>query len=559
LKFTQSKSWEEGTFDCGLCGQAIAIDVRAIGTEVSCPHCDGEIIVPGFVKSDDTGSGSKNKPIADHSASERSGDRPAVSSMSLPPPRKKGESPTVAALAEENQELPSYSFPGAASSSVEGAAIVPAICRGDVGIFKSRRIGNRHVAFGCPFCAKPIEIKLRQQGKQLQCVECSGTMIAPDLDTGEEVQTISGKGGIAGSQKVNLPGVKTPSLQKAESLRDPLSRPLVKSETRHENSPDGIAPVTVATGERSVRHRLNNDREAKLISPDIVEVGQGMENQWDTLDGRGEGSGNWMSRLRFIALIMMPVSMVLIVVMSLKRSNRMEEAAVSEGSSPGNGFDEKTPAQRAISLSSEFSLLSTVNQRLKYVRHPNASLSRMKKYYAAVPNNIVFPPLDVRSYQDEVIDGIRFARMTSIVEPGKRQREFFFELSEGGGLLLDWESATGYCDTDVMEYSSGTTTGPVQMRVMVKPSDYYAFEFADADAFDCYEITDLISSIRIYGYVESVSANGEALRGLHPGERQEQKGFVYCTLVLRASKGADSRGARQVRIDKMVKNNWLLP
>ena len=213
------------------------------------------------------------------------------------------------------------------------------------------------------FCAKPIEIKLKQQGKQLQCVECSGTMIAPDLDTGEEVQTISGKGGIAGSQKVNLPGVKTPSLQKAESLRDPLSRPLVKSETRHENSPDGIAPVTVATGEGSVRHRLNNDREAKLISPDIVEVGQGMENQWDTLDGRGEGSGNWMSRLRFIALIMMPVSMVLIVVMSLKRSNRMEEAAVSEGSSPGNGFDEKTPAQRAISLSSEFSLLSTVNQR----------------------------------------------------------------------------------------------------------------------------------------------------------------------------------------------------
>ena len=556
LKFSQSKSPEEGTFDCGLCAQSIVIDVRAVGTGINCPHCDGKITVPGFAKSDEVGVRMAQCASDDNMEKKGYGNQPAVS---LPSPRKRGESPKAPAMADESARLPSYRFTSAVPDPVDSAAIVSAISRGEAEVLKSRKVGTRHVVFGCLFCAKPIEIKLRQQGKKFQCTECSGTMIAPDHDAGVEAQPVSGKGGIAGDQNINLPRVKTRALQKAGSRGDPLERPPGKGAMLHEARSEAVAPVTGVVAEQSVRHRLNDEREAKFVPRDAVEAAKGRQGQWDAPGSMVRRSGMGLKRLRFLALIIMAVSMVLIVVMSLKRSNVIEREALLAVNSRDQGVAGMTAVQKAISLSSEFSLLSTVNQRLKYVRHPNVSLRRMKKHYAAVLNNTVFPTLNVRSYQETEINGIRFARMTSIVDPGKRQREFFFELSDDGGLLLDWESAVGYCDVDAMEYSSDPAKGPVQMRLLVKPADYYAFEYQDADAFDCYEITDLTSRIRIHGYVESGSANALALHSLHPGGSDGQKGFVYCTLVLRAGEGVASGGARQVRIERFVKDSWLLP
>ncbi len=554
MKFSQSNSPEEATFDCDLCGQEIAIDARAGGTEVSCPYCDGEIVVPDFQKSEDNRGDIKKVPSTTQSA--------------LPSPRKEGESPKVPVLGEGTSELPSYRFTRASPSPVDSVAMVAAISRGELEILKSRKIGSRHVAFGCPFCAKPIEIKLKQQGKPLQCVECSGKMIAPDHDAGIEAQPVSGQGGVAGEKKINLPGIKTKSLQKTDHRRHPSTAAIGEGEGLEENITEESLPVTGKDGGRSSIHRLNNDRETKFVPRDAVEAAKGMEKQWDESWGmmiegqqQSQSAQRFLGRRRFrlFAMIIMIASMVLIVVMSLKRSNLMKGEVGADGRGQGDDFGLREPAQKAISLSGKFSLLSTVNQRLKYVRHPNSSLTRMKKYYAVVLNNTVFPALDFKSYQATKINGIRFARMTSIVDSEARQREFFFELPDDGELLLDWESAVGYCDVDIMEYSRDPVSGPVQMRVLVKPADYYAFEFANADAFDCYEITDLTSRVRIYGYVESVSAIAENLRKLHDNEREGQKGFVYCTLVLNASEAVDSRGAPQVRIKKMLKDSWLLP
>ncbi|SVE14231.1 uncharacterized protein METZ01_LOCUS467085, partial [marine metagenome] len=42
--------------------------------------------------------------------------------------------------------------------------IVAAICRGDIEIFSAKKIAGGKMAFGCPFCSKPIELKLRFEG-----------------------------------------------------------------------------------------------------------------------------------------------------------------------------------------------------------------------------------------------------------------------------------------------------------------------------------------------------------------------------------------------------------
>ena len=106
MKFSQSNSAEEGTFDCGLCGQAIAIDVRAVGTGVSCPYCDGEIVVPGFVKAYHAEREAPDKSIPHQSVADDCPVKETAIDIALPSPRKSGELPKISAIADESKALP---------------------------------------------------------------------------------------------------------------------------------------------------------------------------------------------------------------------------------------------------------------------------------------------------------------------------------------------------------------------------------------------------------------------------------------------------------------------
>jgi len=446
-----------------------------------------------------------------------------------------------------------YRVTSVSPSPIDSVSLISAISRGQVGILKAQKVGRRRVIFGCPFCAKPIDIKLKQQGRELKCKECSGVMIAPDHDAGVEAKTVSGQGGVAGVNKVDLPDIKTGSPDKASS---PNSQSVAKqSQGKARSSTDRSDHHRELSAEQPLRYRLNNTREVRFVSRDAVRTDRDVED----VDANSKGSFSVARKLRLFAVVIMSLSMLGIVAMSLRRKEVIKERAVSqEQYNNVSSLKERSGAKDAISLCSEFSLLTTVNQRLKYIRHPNEIINKMQRHYAGVLNSFVFPTLNVKSYQENVVNGIRFARMTSLAEEGERQREFFFEVTDTG-LLLDWESAVGFCDVDAMEYSAAPSLDPVQMRVLVKPANYFAFDFKDADRFDCYEITDLTSRIRIHGYVETGSAHAQDMRGLHPGEGKGAKGFVYCTLLIRAHESAANRNDLQVTIENLVQDSWLLP
>ncbi len=551
MKSSQSISPGEGIFNCGRCDQSIAIDVRAAGMEVNCPYCEDEIVIPSFTEASEALSGAVD--VSDDKETSSNVDQSSVTGSLLPAPRKKGELPRAPVPDEKSGGYADYRVTSSSPSPIDSVSLISAIARGEVGILKAQKVGRRRVLFGCPFCAKPIDIKLKQQGRELKCKECSGVMIAPHHDAGIEAKMVSGRGGVAGVNKVDLPNVKTDS---SDTDFSPNSQSVVKqSQDKTGSSTDRSEHKRKPSAEQPVRYRLNHAREVRLVPRDAV----GTDKDVEDMDARMKGGFSIAKKLRLFAVVIMSLSMLGIVAMSLMREDGINEREVSlEQYNNVNNLKEKSGAKDAISLCSEFSLLTTVNQRLKYIRHPNESINRMQRHYAGVLNSFVFPPLNVKSYQENVVNGIRFARMTSLAEEGERQREFFFEVTDTG-LLLDWESAVGFCDVDVMEYSSAPSFGPVQMRVLVKPADYFAFAFKDADRFDCYEITDLTSRIRIHGYVETGSAHAQDMRGLHPGEGKAAKGFVYCTLLIRAHESVANRNSLQVTIENLVQDSWLLP
>ena len=443
MKSSQSSNPGEGIFNCGRCDQSIAIDLRAAGMEVDCPHCEDKIVIPSFTEASEALSGSVD--VSGDMEMSSTVDHSSMTGSLLPAPRKKGELPRVPVPDEKSAGHSDYRVTSSSSIPIDSVSLISAITRGEVGILKAQKVGRRRVMFGCPFCAKPIDIKLKQQGRELKCKECSGVMIAPDHDAGVEAKTVSGQGGVAGVNKADLPDVKTSSSDTAFS---PNSQSLAKqSQVKAGSSTDRSDHDRKPSAEQSVRYRLNNTREVRLFPRDAV----GTDRDVEDVDARNKGGGSIARKLRLLAVVIMSLSMLGIVAMSLMRQEGNNERAVSRKQYNNvSNLKERSGAKDAISLCSEFSLLTTVNQRLKYIRHPTESINRMQRHYAGVLNSSVFPPLNVKSYQENLVNGIRFARMTSLAKEGERQREFFFEVTDTG-LLLDWESAVGFCDVDAME------------------------------------------------------------------------------------------------------------
>jgi hypothetical protein len=181
----------------------------------------------------------------------------------------------------------------------------------------------------------------------------------------------------------------------------------------------------------------------------------------------------------------------------------------------------------------------------------------MKLYYGRIRRPVEIPPLDALSYEEEEWGGVSWARIRALAEPGKRRGVFFFERLSNGDLLLDWESAVGFSEVQLTEFSDSPPARPVEMRVLLRPSDYYNFEFTDQDSLACYELSDLEESAKVYGYamrdsdvavkLEELTTAGGTLR------------WTQAVLLVRMEDFSVSRVPAQVWIQKVVTKGWLTP
>ncbi len=499
--------------------------------QIHCPYCERELTVPE--------DGGPDGEV------EEAGGGGASAGSSLPPPRRRGEPPKGGAA--ESQPLTAggagpgpvgagrgHLTPVAAAS--EEDPIFAAIARGEIEVFKAKKVG-RNIAFGCPFCARPVEIKARQQGKEVRCEGCSGSMTAPDLALGTEAVPISGKSGRAGLGMVRLP-------------------------TRREGGAPPEREAADAASEEdatTVPHRLNEDKMAKFVAREQAEAGFDLESAWTTYPDANPGRRLWSRRLKVLSIVAMLAVMAAAVVASVMWISRTGDRAGDGAGPAGAGRAEsESPAQKALRVSAGFSAATTVRDRLRFVRDPDRAAPRMQRFYGKVRIGTVFPPLDALSYEEFEKGGLRFASLRGVARPGAPAGKLWFEIPEDGEPLLDWESAVGYCGYDITSFHAAPPRRAVEMRVLLRPSDYYNYEFADENTLVSYQITDMYGRAEIFGYALRESEAAVELGKLH-AIGAAAGGAAYVNCILRVRGGGGRHTPPQVWIDEVVTPGWLVP
>jgi hypothetical protein len=115
---------------------------------------------------------------------------------------------------------------------------------------------------------------------------------------------------------------------------------------------------------------------------------------------------------------------------------------------------------------------------------------------------------------------------------------------------IDWESWVGYCDYTSDQMRAEKPDKPFLMRVIVKPANYYNYDFSDDEKWRSLglELKDSIHSF--LGYVERGSEQDDKFRAM-------MKGGLLAACMVRVAYPTGSRSKDQVEILEIVGSGWL--
>ena len=201
----------------------------------------------------------------------------------------------------------------------------------------------------------------------------------------------------------------------------------------------------------------------------------------------------------------------------------------------------------------DFLSAKTVEERLKYVRHPNRVKPLMLDYYRRFP---------IQSYQYKKVSEYNtiplkkrpFVALSVRVAGGENLPILLEDVEKG--YLVDWESFVSYQPIAFEDYLKKRPTVPIDLRVYGSFDDFYAYEFLEEDGYLCVRMTTKHTDKVIFGYVkEGTTLASEMKKYLEapPGKSKTQP------FILRVRFLPESKAPRSVVIDKIVATFWAYP
>lgn len=191
----------------------------------------------------------------------------------------------------------------------------------------------------------------------------------------------------------------------------------------------------------------------------------------------------------------------------------------------------------------------TVEEKARFVRHPERVRPLMERYYAErklVPQRFErlksLYPVGVENYPFLVV---RAGLESGVVLP------LLLQQSEDDQILFDWESEVAYQPMSMAEFLERRPEDGVDFRVYVRYDQFYAFEFADSEKYLSLMLTERNSDAFLFGYVERGSAAHEEVARLLNETDAPQEAML---LKLRFLPG--SLGTRSVLVEEVVAPRW---
>ena len=194
----------------------------------------------------------------------------------------------------------------------------------------------------------------------------------------------------------------------------------------------------------------------------------------------------------------------------------------------------------------------SVEEMLRYVRHPERVRPLMEGYYA----ESALKPLRIErflSLEPLTIDHSASYWAVFCELEGAVQSQLMLESASVNEAKVDWETFVCYQPMDWDEFAKSRPEGFTgDFRVYVKKDELHSHEFSDSRTFDCYRLTALNGDEVLFGYLPRGLALGLRLDKLTAGN--ENQGV---SMLLRLHVPKDIESPRGVVIKEIVSLRWF--
>ena len=215
-------------------------------------------------------------------------------------------------------------------------------------------------------------------------------------------------------------------------------------------------------------------------------------------------------------------------------------------------IDAETQVSAIENTARDFFDARSVEEMLRYVRHPDRVRPLMESYYATgAPKPIRIEQF--LSLSPLTIDNLGSYWMVSCQLEGDVQTQMMLESISVKEAKVDWETFVCYQPMAWDEFANerpGGYTG--DFRVYVEKDVFHSHEFADSNAFDSYRLTALNGEEVLFGYVPRGRGLGFQMEQLTAGREG-----TPLPLILRLHIPKELKSPRGVVVQEIVSPRWF--
>ena len=309
--------------------------------------------------------------------------------------------------------------------------------------------------------------------------------------------------------------------------------------------------VAVRDGMQVRSHEPNID----LILDPAAEAAQGLEQNWGNESSASSGiPWGWF------ALLGLVISAALVWSLSNVEKSQTKAVEIAQSANTTLTIDETGNREATLLIEAiektirQFFVATTIEDRLKLVRHPERVKALMENYYGAQNFPLVSEPLDaIVSLHPITLERSAAFWMGSVSFKNSKQQDLILEILESGEVKIDWETLICYQPMKWEEFIKQRPEGKSNdFRVYIEPDNLFSHEFADSSRWNCFLISTLHSDEIVYGYSE---VDSPISKDILSQIAQNQGQRVSLILRLGIPEGLKSR--QGTIIEKVVSNNWI--
>lgn len=219
-----------------------------------------------------------------------------------------------------------------------------------------------------------------------------------------------------------------------------------------------------------------------------------------------------------------------------------------------------TLVKEAAAVLEGYQRAGSTDEKADYVMNKKAMLPKMRRHYMERQNT---DPVTTRLVSaTRIFFGSSSFLSLAYESPSHsdRQAVAIFAPSAGAGMLLDWESWTGFNDMDWSTLQKEKPQTPVWMRVTAEPGNYYNHEFADKVHYLCVKLISPDGSHSVYGYVRRSAAVAAHLIQQLRYDEYEITGRARASMrmTVRITFPPSAKSDQCVNIRQALPNRWFM-